>query len=77
MGDVIPAFWDDQTLATFTYYTKGVLKYGMPLILIVVALIIAEAVSGGILDMINKARNAKDEDDDDDDDYEVYHYKKR
>lgn len=69
---VMPTFFTPEVLEDLNGATRMILTWGMPMIMIVVALIIAGAVIDTITDMFVKKKAAKKEDDDDD--FDVYHY---
>lgn len=69
-----PTTWfTADKMAEFWQYVKWFTKFNMPLIMIVVALLLAGMFGETIVELINQARHGKRRDDDDDDiDIEYY-----
>lgn len=65
--DNIPTFFNAARLTEFWGYIRFFLRQAMPLIMIVVALVVAEMATGAITNIFRK-KNRKDDEDD-----EVYY----
>jgi hypothetical protein len=68
----MPSFFTPEVLEDLNGATRMIMTWGMPLIMIVVALIIAGAIIDNITDMFVKKKAKKE--DDEDDDFDVYRY---